>query len=529
MAAMVGNATGCAQTSSWFAKKSSKKAEEEKLAATDKKSKDKKSADKSTKAKSSKGKNELDESSPEALIAKKNKPKSIDAEHDKYAAVAAQKKKKPASSADAKKSDAGTLAKAETKAVTNDVTASVKAKPKTVDADKDDDLFSYVEQKERAAAKQKEVAGKKTIVSDTDQFEDSAEPIGKSVVQVKKEVAKSEVDEDLADWAVSSKKVEPKPTKSEKSVDIAESFEKELETPFADVAKKESSKPDFNGTDDVVAAKAVESKDAWDEESKEDSPAETKKVASVGHSQGRGVSNLCPNAEGELLELLCGIEPNDSESLKQGIYRIGQMGEQGSAAAPFLTKMLKHEDAFVRAHAALATVRLNVGTAETIVVITASLKSRDASLRSFGLAVLEEMGSKKTEVLSLLAQSLNDRDGQVRIRAAEVLIREEDWWNQAQQALINCLKDKDENIRWLTCYSLAELAPETPEAVQALMKAAHDPVPKVQVGAVYALGEIGPEAKRAKAELLKLSDSTPNAELKASIKYALEQIEAKSK
>ena len=549
LASFMANAGGCTSTSGWLAKNPFKKSSDEQVASKDK---DKKSKDKKTagKSKTGSGKSDLDDSSPEALIAKKNsKSKTIDAEHEKFAST--DKKKKAATtvadkkSADKKSTDKKGISEAVAKNDVKAASTAPKTKSKDVSPKSEDDLYSYVEKKDRetaeAVSKQKLAAGKTTVAvaADVDPFEEDLAPADKSVVQVKKEVAKSEVDEDMADWAVSSttskanaKKAAKPDEKAPKKDDIAENFEKELESPFIAAKSKETPKSQRDHADEEVAIKpaAAAADNDWDEEPAEHSVKSASKAVIAGNAPAKGAASLCPGAEGELRELLSGIEPSDPESLKQGIYRIGQLGPRGSAAGPFLNKMLKHEDPFVRAQAALATIRLNISTPETNVVVTTSLKSRDASLRSFCRGVLEEMSPEnKSEVLSSLAQSLNDRDGQSRIRAAEVLIRDEDWCNQAHLALIKCLQDKDENIRWLTAYSLAELAPETPEAVQALIKAAHDPVPRVQVGAVYALGEIGPEAKRATAELKKVAEESSDDELKAAIKYAIEQIEAKSK
>lgn len=235
--------------------------------------------------------------------------------------------------------------------------------------------------------------------------------------------------------------------------------------------------------------------------------------------------DLCPNATGEVRELVRGLNPKDVEGLKRGIHRIGRIGPDAQAAAPALVQLLKHKDGFVKTHAALALARMQASPPEAVQAVVDGLKSTDPGIRSFAAAVLAEMGPQAADALSVLAESLKDRDGYVRLHAAEVLIRYDRWSYEALETLLSGLRDKDENIRWLATYSLAELAPESPETVEALIRASHDRILKVQVGAVYALGEIGPFAKSASGDLRKLADGTPHPELQSAILYALQQIE----
>ena len=237
------------------------------------------------------------------------------------------------------------------------------------------------------------------------------------------------------------------------------------------------------------------------------------------------LAGLCPNAQGELRELVRGLDDKDVESLKRGVHRIGRTGADGAAAAPALLHLLKHKDGFVRTHAALALARMQAASPAAVQTVVDGLKSTDPGLRSFAAAVLAEMGPQAGEALSTLAESLKDQDGYVRLHAAEVLIRYDRWSYQALETLLDGLTNKDENIRWLATYSLAELAPESEETVNALLAATRDPVMKVKVGAVYALGEIGPFAKSASGELRKLADTESNQELHSVILNALQQIE----
>ena len=505
LAAMAGNLCGCAQTSGWLAKKPSKKASEEKLA-------DSKDSKNKTREKDSKGKNSKEladlksDESKSALGGPKNgKIKGKSTKDDDTKVVSASKPEVPKKA----KPRVDPLAKEEsTDAVAS--TASTKAKTKSTARRSDDDLDTFLSSIENPTDKVGKVKGVDKAKASDDFDQPNGNDARKNVVQVKKEVESSSggFDSDIADWADEKSKPEDSPVKTAESSKVASSFDDEPISTTGDNANSLSDDEKFVSTEET------------------DKPAvDSPRKHTARHGAGRGMQDLCPNADGELADVLMGLDPSDAESLKQGLHQIGQMGEKGLAATPLLQKLLKHDDQYVRAHAALTMARLKLTNIESIKVVTESLKSRDAGLRSFASAVLGEMGPQSNKVLTSLAESLNDKDGQVRLRAAEVLIRHDGFAYPALQSLLASLADKDENVRWLTTYSLAELAPESPEAVQALIKASHDPAVKVQVGAVYALGEIGPYAKRATSELRKVFKSSDDEELKSAIVYSLEQIE----
>ncbi len=235
------------------------------------------------------------------------------------------------------------------------------------------------------------------------------------------------------------------------------------------------------------------------------------------------LAQLCPEATGEVKQLIGTLETTDVEALKRSIHRLGRMQTDAAASAPALKQLLRHQDGFVRTHAALALVRMKEVTPEVTETLIVGLRSTNPGVRSFAAAVLAEMGPDSADALPALSSALHDRDGYVRLHVAEVLIRHDDWSQQALNTLVDCLKDKDENVRWLASYSLAELAPQSFDAVTALQAALHDPTPKVRVGAAYALGEIGPLAKAAVPELSRLSESS-DSETKTAATFALKQI-----
>ncbi|MBI1345953.1 hypothetical protein GC163_06660 [bacterium] len=248
-----------------------------------------------------------------------------------------------------------------------------------------------------------------------------------------------------------------------------------------------------------------------------------KKVIEIAPAMPPSMLALCPEANGEVRELVKALDTKDPESLKRTIHRLGRMQSHAEAATPALRALQQHPDGFVRVHAALALVRMGHVSSDVTQTLIAGLRSPDPGVRSFSAAVLAEMGPHSADALPALSAALNDSDGYVRLHVAEVLIRHADWSHAALNALNDSLKNSDENVRWLATYSLAELAPQSEVAVEALQQSLHDPVTKVQTGAAYALGEIGPVASSALPDLERCAAS-PNADLRAAAEYAITQI-----
>lgn len=494
LASLAGEMCGCAQSSGWLAKRGSRKGTEERLADAGKK--------KSGKPASAKAAKELAEmktdESKSALGGGKGKSKGLDAEHSKLASAdSAEKSKKSKSRGDG----SDPLSSKES------VASSAATKAKSQTAAKTAGMDSFLSDLESSSAKVKKQVDDHAA-GEFEAFDDAIETAQKSVLQVKKEIQQGadSFDSDVADWASDHHTSEPQTVTAAKASSLADVFENEL--PLAE-----------------PPASSADAKGEADSELSELPSLASLKKAAVKKVVGRGLSALCPDASGPLAEVLSEVDPTDAQSVKVCLHKIGQMGSDGVAAAPVLQKMLHHDDAFVRANAALAMSKLKISSPESIKVVTDCVASRDANLRSFGATMLGEMGAESSQVLTSLSGSLNDKDGQTRLRAAEILIRHEEYAYPALQTILSSLSDKDSNVRWLAAYSLAELAPESPAAVQALVKASQDPVSKVRVGAVYALGEIGPYAKRAANDLRNLQKTTTDEELKDAIACSLEQIE----
>lgn len=232
---------------------------------------------------------------------------------------------------------------------------------------------------------------------------------------------------------------------------------------------------------------------------------------------------LCPQATGQIQELVKNLETRDVEQVKKATNELGRLGSQSLAAAPALRQLLQHADGLVRVNAALALTRIEGSTPQSIKTLVESLKHEDSAVRSYAAAVLAGMGPQAADAVPALSEALKDPNAYVRLHVAEVLIRYGEWSQPALKTLLGCLEDQDANVRWLTAYSLAELAPQSQETVNALRLALRDPEEKVRVGAIYALGELGPLALPAENDLRKLTQD-PNAEVRTTAEQSLRQI-----
>ncbi|MEX0727084.1 MAG: HEAT repeat domain-containing protein [Planctomycetaceae bacterium] len=234
---------------------------------------------------------------------------------------------------------------------------------------------------------------------------------------------------------------------------------------------------------------------------------------------------LCPQARGEVLQLVMGLETEDTQSLKRAIHKLGQMGSAATASVPALTATLHHDDPYVQIHSALAMWRIQQSTDEIVPVLVIALGGDDAAVSTFAAAALGEIGSHSSDVLPALNRALVGQDGYRRLHIAEALARSEQWKPHAARVLADCLRDGDDNVRWLATYSLADLSPSDPEIVQALMVTLNDDEGRVQAGAAWALERIGPASRPAIPQLKSLAQQSTDEDVQAAVKQCLSVID----
>ncbi len=219
---------------------------------------------------------------------------------------------------------------------------------------------------------------------------------------------------------------------------------------------------------------------------------------------------MCPQAKGEVAELLASMNSQDVGQVKAALHKLGELAGTAAPALPAIQTSLTHADPYVRIHSALALWRIQQNTADTVPAFVEGLQNTDAGVRSFAATALA-MGPRDITLVTPLTAALSDANPYVRLHAAETLYQYPEQQATASQVLITHLNDKEANVRWLATFILGELLPKSEVAVQALTQALQDGDNRIRAGAAFALGGLGEEAVPALPELKKLTtDSQPD-------------------
>lgn len=235
---------------------------------------------------------------------------------------------------------------------------------------------------------------------------------------------------------------------------------------------------------------------------------------------------LCPEASDQLKGLLSAMNSQDVGQIKPALHKLGEMADAALPALPAVNASLKHADAYVRIHAALALWRIDENTEDTVPVFVAELQNADAGVRSFAATALA-MGPQDEAVVAPLLSAVSDSNAYVRLHAAETLYQYPEHQVAAAQVILTHLTDKEANVRWLATFILGELLPKSEVVVTALTQALRDQDNRIRAGAAFALGGLGEEAVPALPELKKLtSDRQP--EVRKAAEEAVRDIEHQS-
>ncbi|MDA0834261.1 MAG: HEAT repeat domain-containing protein [Planctomycetota bacterium] len=280
---------------------------------------------------------------------------------------------------------------------------------------------------------------------------------------------------------------------------------------------------------DSAIQHAIDTNSNREEQSSKNHFAEDDLKTSKNELNSSRLVQLCPQARGEILQLVMGLETEDVQSLKRSIHKLGQMGTAAETAVPALVETLHHRDPYVQIHSALALWRIEQSADVVVPVLVVALGGDDAAVSTFAAAALGEIGSHSSDVLPALNRALFEQDGYHRLHIAEALGRSEQWKPHATRVLTDCLRDTDENVRWLATYSLADIGTSDPDVVQALMVALNDDQARVQAGAVWALERIGSASRPAIPQLKSLAAQSTDEDVQAAVKQCLSVIDENSR
>lgn len=238
------------------------------------------------------------------------------------------------------------------------------------------------------------------------------------------------------------------------------------------------------------------------------------------------LSAQCPNAAGEVLNLVKLLESPEPMKRKSGVSRLGRMGKAAEAATPACIALLQDSSPVVRVHSALALWRIEKQSSRVLPTLTACLRDDDPSIRSLAAAALGEVGPSAKECLPALDLALTDEDPRIRIYVAEACCKIDREHAAALKVLTDSLADGDSVVRELGIYALGNIAPESKVVVAALGSCMTDSESRVRAAAAFALGEIGPAAAET-IPALQTAQQDSHQEVRSAAQMALRRIDSK--
>ncbi|RKY29568.1 MAG: hypothetical protein DRP68_07185, partial [Candidatus Omnitrophota bacterium] len=174
----------------------------------------------------------------------------------------------------------------------------------------------------------------------------------------------------------------------------------------------------------------------------------------------------------------------------------------GSPAVPYLIKVLKDKEKFVRQ--VTAGVLGEIGAQEAVPYLIGRLKDEDEFVRLAAAKALEKIGSQeiashlRETIIEALIETLKDEDWRVHLGAAEAL---GEIGSPAIPHLIKALRDKDWRVRYRVRFPLGEIgSPAIPHLIEVLKDKDSD----VRKAAAEALRKIGWRPQNQEEEILYL-------------------------
>jgi HEAT repeat protein len=187
---------------------------------------------------------------------------------------------------------------------------------------------------------------------------------------------------------------------------------------------------------------------------------------------------------------------------------LGALGTAARPAVPSLFAALRDPSEVVRASAALALSRIDLGAGDVPRLVEA-LGSSDTYVVAFAAWTLGNMGAVARPAVPALAQALWRDDTNAVVGAA--LARIGPAAAAAVEVLEEALRSDNPDRRWRAARTLGRIGPHAAPAVPLLTSALSDPYNAVRQHAARALGRIGPAARPAAGALQKATGDRDGA------------------
>jgi HEAT repeat protein/lysophospholipase L1-like esterase len=187
---------------------------------------------------------------------------------------------------------------------------------------------------------------------------------------------------------------------------------------------------------------------------------------------------------------------------------LGGLGPAARGAVPALFAALSDRSEFVRASAARALAKMELGTGDVPRLVEA-LGSPDRFVAAFGAWTLGNMGEAARPAVPALAREFSRDDMNAVVGAA--LARIGPAAAEAVGVLQEALGSENADRRWRAARTLGRIGPGAATAVPQLTSALTDPSNAVRQHAARALGRIGPAARPAASALQRATGDRDDA------------------
>lgn len=198
-------------------------------------------------------------------------------------------------------------------------------------------------------------------------------------------------------------------------------------------------------------------------------------------------------------------------------HALGELGRQGKAAVPILTRVLRDSEGSVRAEAARALSQIGPEASEAVPALIKALKDSHAETRAMSAKALSSIGSATKIALPHLIEILTDTNAGVRVHALHALTSLGETAKEAVPHIARALRDTDSGVRIEAACGLSSMGRLAEGAVPELMHALKDSNGMVRLFAAEALGNIGRNAERSLPALRRLIENDPDVRVTAEL------------
>ena len=224
-------------------------------------------------------------------------------------------------------------------------------------------------------------------------------------------------------------------------------------------------------------------------------------------AQPESLVELCPDADGHVLELIGQLDSPTAETRKKAVRHLAWMGAEAKAAVPALLQVINDDEPVIRAFTAKALWSIEGRTEPVVSVFIELLSEPQPAVRQLAAYVLGTMGPKASEALPELRRAMKEQAGLTCIYLSEATARIDPSDRESIGILIENLQNDDKACRLLAAHSLGSLDSQEHcgPVVRALASALHDRDAEIRTAAALSLGSYGLRAKQAVPDLTRMT------------------------